>query len=169
MKKTINIFINLLVFTGLIILLENCGNSEQKANPESLSKKDSVEVTIKETKKEIKAKPIGPISITLIESRTKKTPRYTLRMYSYFVKNFYDDKKTNEKMIETAKKLPFDNDGLTEVFFFNDKEKSPKMDPNFGWGRNESQNSWNTKYGKYCVGYFTIGLDDDGTFSKGWD
>ena len=71
-------------------------------------------------------------------------------------------------MIQVAKQLPFSEDGLTEVFFFNDKANAPKLADDGGWNANESQNSWNAKYGKYCVGYFIVGGGSTGEFSRGW-
>ncbi|NTW33163.1 MAG: hypothetical protein HGB12_11145 [Bacteroidetes bacterium] len=169
-----------LFFLGIILFMA-CGASDkqvkEKQKQDSLTKDSMAKVEIANSiAKEQKAKAdlelkksLDPVIITFIESKTKNTPMATYRMYSYFVKNYFDDKETKNKMIKVASKLPYSKNGLTEVFFFNNQKKMPNMDKIYGWGDNESQNSWNEKYGKYCVGYYTMGVDDNGTFSKGWN
>jgi hypothetical protein len=107
----------------------------------------------------------GPLKIIALENKTKKS---IYRWYTYYVENYTDSEASDKAMIKIAKDLPYSNDGFTEVFFFNDKNNAPKLDKDGGWAANESQNSWNAKYGKYCVGYYSIGSGYDGEFSKGW-
>lgn len=114
----------------------------------------------------VKNEVTGPLKIKQLEKKVRKG-KYV--WYTYFVENYVDNKETENKMIEVAKKLPFESSGFTEVFFFNDKANAPKLSNDGGWGDNESQNSWNAKYGKYCVGYYTVGAGESGTFSKGWN
>jgi hypothetical protein len=107
----------------------------------------------------------GAMKIIPLQQKTRKS---VFRWYTYYVENYADTKETDNKMIQIAKQLPFSEDGLTEVFFFNDKANAPKLADDDGWNANESQNSWNAKYGKYCVGYFIVGGGSPGEFSKGW-
>lgn len=110
-------------------------------------------------------KPTGPVNIILLEQKNKNSKYY---WYTYYVENYSDSKETDGKMIEIAKQATYSNDGFTEVFFFNDKNNAPKLAGNGGWGDNESQNSWNKKYGKFCVGYYSVGGGNQGEFTKGW-
>jgi hypothetical protein len=107
----------------------------------------------------------GPIEIVFLESKSRKSKYY---WYTYYVKNFADNKETELKMIEVAKQAKYTNNGFTEVFFFNDSINAPKLASDGGWGKDESQNSWNKKYGKYCVGYYSVGGGYSGEFTKGW-
>ena len=116
----------------------------------------------KNINKYITKEPKGEVKIILLEEKTRKS-KY--RWYTYYVENYIDTKETDKQMIEVAKKLPYD--GFTEVFFFNDSINAPKLAYDGGWGAKKSQNSWNEKYGKYCVGYYLIQLGY-GDFSKGW-
>jgi len=110
-------------------------------------------------------KPNGPVNIILLEQKNRKLKYY---WYTYYVENYFDSKEIDDKMIEIAKQATYTNDGFTEVFFFNDKNNAPKLASDGGWGNNESQNSWNKKYGKYCVGYYSVGSGYSGEFTKGW-
>lgn len=110
-------------------------------------------------------KPKGPIKIIFLEQKTRKS-KY--RWYTYYVENYTDTKETDNKMIKIAEKAKYSDDGFTEIFFFNNKHNAPKLASDGGWGDNESQNSWNEKYGKYCVGYYSVGGGYSGEFSKGW-
>ena len=86
------------------------------------------------------------------------------------MENFNDSEETYERIRDICYKLPFDPNGLTTAYFFLDRNKAPKLEKDGGWAPNESQNSWNEKYAKYCVGYFEIGMGDNkGYFSKRWD
>ena len=122
--------------------------------------------TITENNQAATAKPLGAVKIKQLEKKVRKG-KYI--WYTYYVENYIDNQETENKEIEVAKKLPFESSGVTEIFFFNDKENAPKLANDGGWGNNESQNSWNAKYGKYCVGYYSVGAGDNGTFSKGWN
>lgn len=107
----------------------------------------------------------GPVEIVLLDCKNRKTKYY---WYTYYVRNFIDNKETEVKMIEVAKRAKYKDDGFTEVFFFNDSVNAPKLSQDGGWGANESQNSWNKKYEQYCVGYYSVGGGFSGEFTKGW-
>lgn len=107
----------------------------------------------------------GPIEIVLLDTKSRKSKYF---WYTYYVRNFTDNKECELKMIEVAKQANYTNDGFTEVFFFNDSINAPKLAPDGGWGKNESQNSWNKKYGQYCIGYYSVGGGYSGEFTKGW-
>ena len=115
----------------------------------------------------------GDVKIILIEHKErigKGSFKQKYRWYTYYVQNYYDSDEINAKMIRVCNKLPFDENGFTEAFFFNDREQMPKLAKDGGWASNESHNSWNAKYGKYCVGYFLIGAGyENGEFSKKWE
>lgn len=111
-------------------------------------------------------KASGSIKINQLEKKVRKE-KYI--WYTFYVENYIATKETENKMIEVAKKLPYVPNGFTEVFFFNDKINAPKLASDGGWNADESQNSWNKKYGQYCVGYYSVGAGDNGTFSKGWN
>lgn len=108
----------------------------------------------------------GPINIKQLEKKVRKG-KYI--WYTFYVENYIDTKETENKMIAVAKKLPYEPSGFTEVFFFNDKSNAPRLASDGGWNADESQNSWNRKYGQFCVGYYSVGAGDNGTFSKGWN
>jgi hypothetical protein len=106
----------------------------------------------------------GPVKIILLESKSCNVKNYR---YSYFVRNYTDTKETDQQMITVAKEAKILNGGFTEVFFFNDSINAPKLDKDGFWG-NESQNSWNQKFGKYCVGYYYMDSERKSEFTKGW-
>jgi len=107
----------------------------------------------------------GPIEIVLLDTKSRKSKFF---WYTYYVRNFNNNKEAELKMIEVAKQAKYTSDGFTEVFFFNDSINAPKLAQDGGWGKDESQNSWNKKYGKYCVGYYSVGGGYSGEFTKGW-
>ena len=124
---------------------------------------------------------ISRIKFVLIEKkerngRTQKNA--TFRWYVFFVENFYDNKEVYELMKKEAMKLPVDDpnsnipnsqkQGFTNIFFFIDKEKLPKLAKDGGWGAKESANSMDKKFGKYLVGHITLGAGEDLYFSKGF-
>lgn len=110
----------------------------------------------------------GPLKIIKLEEKEKKGSYGINRWLTYYVQNYTDTKETDDAMIAIAKKAEYSDGGQTEVFFFNNKEKAPKLALDGGWGNNESENSWNQKYQSICVGYYINDGSDAGDFSKGW-
>jgi len=119
----------------------------------------------KNVNKYIISEPKGDVKIIPLENKTKKSVG---KWYTYYVENYTDTKETDDKMIAVAQTLPYNTEELTEVFFFNNKDNAPKLESDGGWGSNESMNSWNQKYGKYCVGYYSVGQGYSAEFTKGW-
>ena len=161
LKNTLLIFSLLILFAIIILIVK----ITSPTNDRKIQKIDTTQSNT--TQSNIVN---GEVKIILVEHRErigKGLLKAKYRWYTYYVGNYYDSDETDNKMKRICNKLPFDNNGFTEAYFFNDRENIPKLAKDGGWGSNESQNSWNAKYGKYCVGYFTIGAGDkEGEFSK---
>jgi hypothetical protein len=177
---------NIQLILCALLVLSACRQSNNTNEASKPTNEQKVETTsqpiVTETNQPVEAKPSGPIKIIQLETKTrigKGAMKSQMRWYTFYMENYIDNKETENKMIEIAKKLPVDNQfdsklgmnrgGFTEVFFFKDKTNAPKLASNGGWIDDESQNSWNMKYGKFCVGYYSAGAGDNGTFSKGWN
>ena len=162
---------NIQLILCALLLVTACGQSNNKNDLSKIANEQKTEqapATVStETKQVVPEKPLGEVKIIQLEKKVRKGKYY---WFTYYVENYFDNKETENKMVEVSKKLPYESSGgFTEVFFFNDKANAPKLANDGGWGDNESQNSWNAKYGKYCVGYYMVGAGESGTFSKGWN
>jgi hypothetical protein len=159
LKNTLLIFSLLILFVVIVVIVKITSPTKDKI----IQKKDITQSNVVK----------GEIQIILVEHRErigKGSFKQKYRWYTYYVQNYYDSDEIDNEMKRICDKLPFDIHGYTEVFFFNDRENIPKLAKDGGWDSNESQNSWNAKYGKYCVGYFLIGAGyENGEFSKKWE
>jgi hypothetical protein len=152
---------------GYIASFDKSAIGEQFYKNESTLSYDKVESEKKAFKEN------GEVKIIQLDAKIrtgKGTIKPIYRWFTFYVENFFDSEKTYDKIKEECYKLPFDPNGFTIAYFFNNKEKAPKLAEDGGWASNESQDSWNKKYAFICIGYFEIGSGDNkGYFSKRWD